>query len=276
MKIFFLLFVFIVTDALAESFEPPTGDFQSRIGNHPTVLTIRLRKAIANLVNYPDSIFNIGIKPVSGDKHQYDKLLGFMLRRSKVTDLSFIGYNPLHIAAGKVDALSITISNIFVPPLLFDSLTITLTGVVFDLKALEDDGLFVMTELKGFSFETVVLENVLRKLLGSGFYLQISEGHIQILTTVKLFLFQLNARIRGTLFIRDNESICFSTDSLNVGDLPFAALFKNRVSSKLNPMFSLSECLGNAGKVVDTTLTEVSLKDKRVIICGKGTIALCK
>jgi len=250
--------------------------FQSKISRHPALITIKLRKALDKLVDSPASILKMGIKTIEGDQKKYRLILRYILRKSEITDISFHGYRSMDVAAGRLNGITLTVSNISMKPLFFKNLSISLHGISFDIESLFSGNLFVMKKIESFSFKTVIADKVLNDIVGSGFSLSIQNGQLHITTTVKLLMFQMTARVAGTLFVRDEESICFHTDSLNVGNLPFVDFFKSRVSARLNPLFSLEKYMGKARQVVDTVLTNVSAEEGFIVISGEGTISLSR
>ena len=268
------MFTTVLPAVVLADIVPIESSFKSRIASHPAVITISLRKAIHNLMKDPALLLHIGLKPIKSDFNRQVRVLQYIFSKSKVSSISFHGYDRKSISEGFLSGITVIIEDITMKPLSFEKLAITFNNLSFDPELLINKGKLLLKGMDSFSFETQVSEKALNNLVYKFGNIQVFEDEFRIYAPVKFLMFYVTARVCGNLYIKDETAIHFEIRSLNVGNLPFVDLFKNQVTAKVNPVFSFSRYLGKAQQVIDVKLNGIDLREGSLIVSGNGTMDL--
>ena len=248
-------------------------DFLAVMANHPALISHRLRKSFDRLVKNPSLILKTGFQKIPGNQEHYKKVLSYIFRNSYVESVSFGRFLPDDLREGKLQKLTVAIRDVSLGLFSFRRLILSFSGIHFDVEKILH-GHFYLTEIGSYSFSGEITQDVVRQMAGGNVSVSISNSEILFVTSVRVAFVHLTAKLRGTLYVKDGESICFKIDSLNLGNLPFAEFLGSRIARGLNPLFSLDRYMGKARTISTVELTYVNLHDKVIEIGGSGSILL--
>jgi len=271
----FIQFLFAVVLILC-SMVPVAIASQRLLDKHPLRIVRSLRKAIRAIVRKPERIFDIGLAPVPGDRGVYERAARHVFASSCLEDLRVYDMNPSQLPRGCVEKMTCVLSNLRIYPLHVSSIFLTFHGLEFDVEALMQDGAFRIHRLEGISFRIEVTQASLQSFVPKGHRVQVDVGRITFEGRTRLLLVSTVFRLSGRLAVVDKRKIVLRAGSLNVGNLPFVGILKDRVTRAFNPLFDTESYLGRATSLLDVAIESVLCERGHIAIEGSGTLKLAE
>lgn len=239
---------------------------------HPLVVLRALRQAVRRLVADPATILDCGVGPLPGDQSRNLRALRRAFGSATCESVDVHPFDGAAVARGRLPGLTILVRDLRMPGVAVDRFELRLSDVVVDLERLMTRGTLRLVGLGPVAFTAALEARRLAALVPAGWHLRVDEGGLVLEGRERLLWFPTAVRIEGGLEVEGGGRILFRTRRLNVGNLPFMALLRGRVTRRLNPLFDLDEYLGTGPGPLSLRIDDLRCVQGRVLVRGSGTL----